>query len=102
MPQGSNEGSDTVHVVANRRKRRKRKGLTAAGREKFRQNALKHQPWRFSTGPRTPEGKRRSSQNGRYRQKSAMSRREVQLELGEMGQLLVGLAESRLLISNEE
>ena len=98
MPQGSNEGSDTVHVVANRRKGTKRKGLTAAGREKFRQNALKHQPWRFSTGPRTAKGKRRSSQNGRYRQKSAMSRREVHREREDLSKCLIDLVEMRKLI----
>ena len=63
---------------------------------------MKHRPWERSTGPRTPEGKARSSQNGRYRQTGEMSQRQVQRELGDIGQLLAGLAESRRLVFNEE
>ena len=98
MPQGSNAAPDAVPAVTGQPKRKKRKRLSAADREKFRQNALKHQPWRFSTGPRTPEGKRRSSQNGRYRQKNSMSRREMQRELRDVNELLAGFVELRGLI----
>jgi hypothetical protein len=31
----------------------------------MREWALKNKPWRFSTGPRTPEGKARFAENGR-------------------------------------
>ena len=40
-----------------------RKGLTAKGRARLRRAALRNKPWRFSTGPRTPEGKARSRAN---------------------------------------
>ena len=40
-----------------------RKGLTPAGRERLRRAAARNRPWRFSTGPRTPEGKARSRAN---------------------------------------
>jgi hypothetical protein len=32
-------------------------------RQKRREIALKHKPWQYSTGPRTPEGKKISSTN---------------------------------------
>ena len=44
-------------VAAGRLNRAKRKGLTPEGRERLRQLALKHQPWQFSTGPRSAAGK---------------------------------------------
>ena len=50
-------------IEANRRNWAKWKGLTAEGRERLRQTALRNEPWRFSTGPRTPEGKARSRAN---------------------------------------
>ncbi|MGP1345555.1 MAG: hypothetical protein ACTS3F_02650 [Phycisphaerales bacterium] len=37
--------------------------LSEAGRARLRAAALRNEPWRHSTGPRTPEGKRRCSQN---------------------------------------
>jgi len=69
--------------------------LTSAGREKLRQTALKHQPWRFSTGPRTAEGKRVVALNGKRRQKGAKSVREIRAELGELNALLAAMAASR-------
>ena len=62
-------------VAAGKRNQAKRQGLTAEGREKLRQNALVSEPWRQSTGPRTPEGKARSAQNGKVRQRGAVSTR---------------------------
>lgn len=50
-------------IEANRRNWAKRRGLTAAGRERIRRACLRNQPWRKSTGPRTPEGKARSRGN---------------------------------------
>ena len=82
-------------VEANRRNRRKRKGLTEAGREKLRQSTLKHQPWQFSTGPRTPEGKAKVALNGRRRQKEPISVRELRTDLSEMNALVTGMAAGR-------
>lgn len=50
-------------LQANRENLRKRRGLTAEGRAKLRAAALRHQPWRFSTGPSTQDGKQRSRGN---------------------------------------
>ena len=55
--------------------------------ESYRQACLRTKPWLHSTGPRTPEGKRRSSQNarkhGRYsretKRKRAIYRAQFQL-----------------------
>ena len=52
-------------IEANRRNRAKRRGLTDAGRQRLRDAAREHRPWQHSTGPRTPEGKRRSRGNAR-------------------------------------
>ena len=64
-------------VTAGRLNRQRRLGLTAAGRERLRQAALAHRPWERSTGPRTPAGKARSSQNAKFRQAGESSVREV-------------------------
>ena len=72
-------------VTAGRLNRLKRRGLTAAGRERLRQAALVNRPWEFSTGPRTVEGRARAAQNGAYRQQGQQSGREVR-------RLLAGLA----------
>ena len=55
---------------------RSRKPLTDEQREKMRQQCLERQPWKHSTGPRTPEGKRVASLNslrhGLYAQNPAL------------------------------
>jgi hypothetical protein len=76
-----------VHVPSPRRQaagklnRQRRRGLTEAGREKLRQSAREHRPWQHSTGPRTAEGKERSSENGRYRQQGVVSKRQQLAEI---------------------
>ena len=70
--------------------------LTPEGLQRLREAALRNKPWLHSTGPRTPEGKARSSQNGRYRQTDDMSRREREAELREINGLLAGMAAGRL------
>jgi hypothetical protein len=90
-----NAAPNPRRVAAGRRNWAKRKGLTDAGREKLRQTALKHQSWRFSTGPRTPEGKAKVALNGKKRQKGTMSVREIQAELAEANAALAGMAASR-------
>lgn len=68
-------------VAAGRRNRALRQGLTDAGREKLRQAACLHQPWRFSTGPKTKDGKAQSRINGKKRQLGPLSVREINLEM---------------------
>lgn len=55
--------NETPRQRAGRENQKKSRGLTEAGRERLRETALRNQPWKNSTGPRTPEGKRRSSRN---------------------------------------
>ena len=67
-------------ILAGRRNRQLRGELTPQGREKLRKCALEHQPWRFSTGPTSPEGKKKASLNGKVRQSGPKSVREVKAE----------------------
>lgn len=72
--------------------------LTEAGRAKLRETALRNQPWRHSTGPITEAGKKRSSQNGRFRQRGFLSQRDLKrVVAGAMG-LLVDAAALRAAI----
>jgi hypothetical protein len=86
---------DPDRVAAARRNRAKRKGLTPEGRERLRQSALKNQPWRFSTGPRTPEGKAKMIQNGKKRQLGPRSVREVRADLAGLRSLLLDMQTTR-------
>jgi hypothetical protein len=72
--------------------RAKRKGLTAAGSKKLRDAALAFKPWRFATGPTSPEGKARSAENGRCRQVSARSRRQLQADVADVYVFLAQMA----------
>lgn len=51
--------------------------ITPETRAKWRAAALKNQPWRHSTGPKTAEGKLTSVRNGKLRQKNPLSYREL-------------------------
>ena len=101
MHKRSNEPVNLRRSAAGKLNRAKWKGVTPAGREKLRQNALKHKPWQFSTGPRTPEGKAKAAQNGKNRQKGEKSVRELRAELGETTALLAAMAASRQAIEGE-
>jgi hypothetical protein len=68
-------------VAAGRRNRRQRGPLTSAGRQRLRAAALRHQPWRHATGPRSSTGRQRAAQNGRWRQTAQQSRREWRAEI---------------------
>ena len=103
MPAEANDSPNPKRVAAGRRNQLKRKGLSPAGREKLRQTALKHQPWRFSTGPRTPEGKAKVALNGRRRQVGAPKCvREFRAELSELATLLAGMASNRQMAVGDE
>jgi hypothetical protein len=75
-------------VAAGRRNRAKRGPLTAAGRDRLREAARRNAPWQHSTGPQTPNGKRKVAQNGRSRQRGAVSVRERRRE-AQLGRLLL-------------
>lgn len=82
-------------VAAGKRNRAKRRGLTAEGRERLRQSARLSQPWRYATGPRTPEGKARAARNGKARQTGERSTREMTNELVELQHLMHDMAATR-------
>jgi hypothetical protein len=68
-------------VAAGKANVQKRHGLSPEGRERVRAAALAHQPWRSSTGPRTPEGKARAAANGKRHQVGERSVRQLRAEL---------------------
>ena len=75
-------------VAAGKRNRLLRQGLTPEGRERLRQTALRHQPWRFTTGPKTAAGKARSAQNGKHRQRGPLSLRAVRRAVADVTALV--------------
>lgn len=82
-------------VVAGRLNQRKRRGLTDAGREVLRKHALDNQPWRFSTGPKTVEGKLKAKMNGKSRQVDTLSKRETSAQMQELREILMGIVAVR-------
>jgi hypothetical protein len=71
--------------------------LTPAGRQRLREAALASRPWRFSTGPRTAEGKARVAENGKRRLGGVPSARELLRQLGALGNLAADMAALRRL-----
>jgi hypothetical protein len=82
-------------VLAGRLNRAKRKGLSEQGRARLRLAAMRVQPWRFATGPRTTAGKAKAAANGKKRQKGTKSVREIRAELADIGDLIRQLREVR-------
>jgi hypothetical protein len=75
-------------VAAGKRNRALRKALTPAGLQRLREHALKHKPWRFSTGPTTAAGKARMAANGKKRQIGPRSVREIRADLADLRDLM--------------
>lgn len=71
------------------------KGFTPAGLERLREAATRNAPWRFSTGPRTPQGKARAALNGRVRQKGELSVRQLRAQVADVGGLIDMMGEMR-------
>ena len=95
MAQATNGLPNPKRVAAGRRNRLKRRGLTAAGRQRLRDAALRNRPWQYSTGPRTAAGKARAALNGKLRQVDEVSVREVRGELSGLNSVLEQLAALR-------
>jgi hypothetical protein len=85
--------ADPRRVEVGRRNRVKWKGITAAGLERLRLSALEHRPWRFATGPRTPEGRARCADNGRRRCRGDVSIPQARAEVARAMALLDDMAE---------
>ena len=88
MKNQPNSNSSPRRVIAGKLNRSKWKGLTREGRQRLRQAALTHKPWTRSTGPRTASGKKRSAENGRWRQMGTRSIRQVRSDLNQADVLL--------------
>lgn len=83
--------------------RMKRKGVTEEGRRKLREAALKYRPWQYSTGPRTPEGKAKVAENGRYRQRARMTTRGIRADIRQARAATRRLAElTRLILADSD
>ncbi len=78
-----------------RRGGRRPKTWTPEGLERLRATAMATRPWEQTRGPRTVEGKARSAQNGRARQKGEKSVRELRAELVEVFGLINQMAATR-------
>ena len=85
-------------VAAGRLNRQKRRGFTQEGLEAIRQAAARNQPWRFSTGPRSPEGKAQVAQNGRRRQ-VGQSVREVRGNMAELKRIMASFGQNMMRFS---
>lgn len=75
-------------VAAGKRNRAKWNGFSAAGMRRLRKAAKVNMPWRFSTGPKTAEGKARAAKNGSFKQAGSKSLRAVRRELRVLRSLL--------------
>ena len=85
-------------VAAGKRNWALRKGLTEEGRQRLREAARRNQPWKHSTGPRTPEGKARSAQNARKRQLGPRSVRQLKRDLADLRGLLADMRANRQMV----
>lgn len=93
MAEQADAGVNRRRVLAGRENRKKRGPLSAESRERLRAAALRNQPWRQSTGPRTPEGKVRAAKNGKARQVGPRSVREIRADLADLFRLIDAVGE---------
>jgi hypothetical protein len=82
-------------VAAGKRNGRLRRPWTAEDHLWQQENALRHQPWRFSTGPRTCDGKRIVADNGRRNKPKAGSKRQLRAELAGINSFIDSLTALR-------
>lgn len=92
---GAADTKNPKRVAAGKLNRAKRKGLSPQGRERLREAALKNRPWRFSTGPRSIDGKTRAARNNKVQQKGPLSVRELRSGLAELRALAADMREVR-------
>jgi len=82
-------------VAAGRANRTRRGPLTPAGRARLRPAALAQQPWQHATGPRTAVGRARVAENGKQRQRGAISTRAARAQRIEVRALMQAMRELR-------
>jgi hypothetical protein len=95
MAEQADAGENQRRVLVGRENRKKRGPLSPECRQRLRAAALENQPWRRSTGPRTPAGKAQAARNGKTRQIGPRSVREVRADLAEVAALILATGELR-------
>lgn len=96
--EGLSPAKNPKRVAVGRLNGQKRKGLTPEGRERLRQAALRNQPWRQSTGPRSAEGKAKVALNGKKRSKGGPSVRDLRALMADLVTLATDMRESQHLV----
>jgi len=69
--------------------------LTEEGRQRLREAALRHQPWKRSTGPVSADGKATVALNGRQHRANPQSRRQLRAGLAGITGLVQQMAQLR-------
>ena len=83
-------------VAAGRLNYLKRKGFSSEGLKALQEAAIRQQPWKFSTGPRTQAGKAKVAKNGKRRQLRGRSVREVRRDMAGLLDLMAGFEQNLL------
>jgi len=86
-------------VAAGKLNRARRQGLSRQGRERLRKTALQNQPWKSSTGPKTPQGKAKAAMNSQTQRKGPLSVRELRAGLANLRSLTMDMREARQLLA---
>ena len=81
-----------ARVGAGRRNQQLQGPLSADARQRLREAALQHQPWRFSTGPRSAAGKAQVAMNGRLCCKGELSVRQQRAAVADVQAQMVKMA----------
>ena len=90
-----------LRVAAGRMNVRLRRQWNAADRSWRRDKALRSEPWKFSTGPTTAEGRRQSAINGRKHVAKEGSRRSAQRAVGDVNEIILGIQDLRRMVEGQ-
>ena len=82
--------------IAGKVNRSKRKALSPEALQKLREAAFRNRPWKWSTGPRTAQGKAKAAANGKARQKGPVSVRELRDAVAEVRGMVENISSLRL------
>ena len=99
MPQDTTEsGKSSARVLAGQKNWLLRGPLTEQGRQRLREAALRNEPWRSSTGPRTHDGKATAALNGHCHRSDPSSQRQLRAAVAEISGLADQLKAARWLL----
>ena len=82
-------------VAAGRLNRQKRGPLSEESRAKLSEAAHHSQPWRYSTGPKTADGKAQAVLNGKRRQVHPRSVRELRSDVEDVHSIIRAMRQCR-------